>query len=61
MQLDDLKNKLRTMSDESSSQLSVIVQVDDQCRFEHVARILALCEGAGVERPRLTASDKLSL
>ena len=34
MQPDDLKNKLRTMSDESSGHLSVVIQVDDRCRFE---------------------------
>ena len=56
MQPDELRNKVRTMSDESSGNLSVVVQVDEQCRFEHVARILSLCEEAGIESPRLEPS-----
>ena len=52
-QPDELGKKLRTMSDESSGHLSAIVQVDDPCRFEHVARILSLCEEAGIASPRL--------
>ena len=58
MQLDELQSQLRTMSDESSDQLSVVIQVDDQCRFEHVARILSLCEEVGIKSPRLTTSDE---
>ncbi len=58
MQLDELQSQLRTMSDESSGQLSVVVQVEDQCRFEHVARILSLCEEAGIEKPKLESSGE---
>ncbi len=55
---DELQSKLRTMIDESSGQVSLVVRVDGQCRFEHVAVILSQCEEAGIENPRLTASDK---
>jgi len=58
MRPDELRNELHTMNAGSSDQLSVVVQVDDQCRFEHVAAILSLCEEAGIENPRLTATDK---
>ncbi len=40
--------------DESNGRPSVVIQVDSQCRFEHVAKILSLFEEAGVESPRLT-------
>ncbi len=58
MQLDELQSQLRTISDESSDQLSAVIQVDDKCRFEHVARILSLCEEAGIARPKLESSDE---
>ena len=58
MQPDELQHELRTMIDESRSQLSVVVQVDDRCLFKHVAEILSLCEEAGIEISRLTASDQ---
>lgn len=55
MQLGELANELRRMKAELNGQLSVAVQVDEQCRFEHVARILSLCEECGIESPRFTA------
>ena len=58
MQPDELRNELRTISDESSGHLSVVLQVDDQCRFEHVARVLSVCEEAGIERPQLTSLEE---
>ena len=56
LQTEELQSRLRALMDESSGQLSIVVQVDDQCRFEHVARILSLCEEAGIRRPRLESS-----
>ena len=58
MPLDELQTQLRTMSDGSSGQLSVVVQVDGQCRFEHVAKIMSLCEGAGIGRTQLESLDE---
>ncbi len=58
MRPDELRNELHTMNAGASGQLSVVVQVDDQCPFEHLAVILSLCDEAGIENPRLTASGK---
>ncbi len=56
MRPDELRNELHTMNAGASGQLSVVVQVDDQCPFEHVAKILSVCDEAGIERPRLVSS-----
>ena len=56
MQLTELQSRLQRMSAGSNGQLSVVIQVDDQCPFEHVAVILSLCEEAGIENPRLESS-----
>jgi len=57
MQLDEHENMLSRMSVESGGQLPFVVQVDAQCRFKHVARILSLCEEAGIVSPQLVSTD----
>ncbi len=55
----ELPSQLRTMIDESSSHLSVVTQVDGECKFEHVSRILSLCEEAGIENVPLESLGRL--
>jgi biopolymer transport protein ExbD len=35
-----------------------VLHVDNQCRFEHVSRVLSVFDEVGIERPTFTVSDE---
>ena len=50
-----LKDLLVKAREDGALRLEVVVQVDRQCRFEHVAAVQAVCREAGVENVRVQA------
>ena len=50
-----LKNLLVKAREDSTIRLEVIVEVDRQCLFEHVAAVQAACKEVGVENVRVQA------
>jgi len=45
--LDALKTRLESLRQESNSRLSVELNVDPECLFEHVISLIGMCEGMG--------------
>ncbi|MCY2991799.1 MAG: biopolymer transporter ExbD [Planctomycetota bacterium] len=50
-----LKNLLVKAREDGTIRLEVVVEVDRQCLFEHVAAVQAVCKEAGVENVRVQA------
>ena len=50
-----LKNLLVTTREDGTIRLEVVVEVDRQCLFEHVAAVQAVCKEIGVENVRVQA------
>ena len=55
VELDQLKDLLVKTREDGTIRLEVVVEVDRQCLFEHVARVQAVCKEAGVENVRVQA------
>lgn len=58
--MSELKNLLVKAREDGTIRLDVVVEVDRQCRFEHVAAVQAVCQEAGVESVRIQASTAAS-
>ncbi|MCY2989620.1 MAG: biopolymer transporter ExbD [Planctomycetota bacterium] len=50
-----LKNLLVKTHEDGTIRLEVVVEVDRQCMFEHVAAVQAICKEIGVENVRVQA------
>ena len=50
-----LKDLLVKIREDGTIRLEVVVEVDRQCLFEHVAAVQAVCKEAGVENVRVQA------
>jgi biopolymer transport protein ExbD len=55
-----LKNLLVKAREDGTIRLEVVVEVDRQCLFEHVAAVQAVCKQAGVENVRVQALTALA-
>ena len=53
--IDGLKNLLVKAREDGTIRLEVVVEVDRQCLFEHVAAVQAICKEIGVENVRVQA------
>ncbi|MCY2991240.1 MAG: biopolymer transporter ExbD [Planctomycetota bacterium] len=55
MDLDGLKNLLVKAREDGTIRLEVVVEVDRQCLFEHVAAVQAICKEVGVDNVQVQA------
>jgi biopolymer transport protein ExbD len=54
----DLNSTLLKAHEETAGLAWVVVRVDNSCVFEHVARVLAVCEEVGIDDVRVRAAEK---
>ena len=55
--LADLRTTLLKVSERAGEGASVAIKVDDRCVFRHVARVIAICEEAGIEDVRIRSAE----